>query len=115
MATKIDISSLDDATKNKIEQLSKRCDELIDGVQRSTTLQVDYRVIWDDGERVGIEDIGPDIPGIPFKIHWDHMDKLMEDFKKEIDQEIKEIIEFSDSVADQLGVDRYDFFAQYFI
>jgi len=114
MTTKIDISSLDEATKNKIEQMYKRCGELNNGVQKSTTIKVDYMVGWDYGTKCYITDIGPDIPGVPFMPHWDNMEKLMNDFKNEIDEEIINIIDFANSIADQLGVDRDEFFQQYF-
>lgn len=114
MSTEIDISSLDEDTKNKIDEMSKRCSKLYNGVKRSTTLNVDYMVSWTAGTECDIVDIGPDIPGIPFRIYWDNMENLMDDLKQEIDEEIKEIIDFANSVADRLGVDRDEFFSQYF-
>jgi hypothetical protein len=115
MTTKFDISSLDEASNSKIEKMHKRCEELSEGVQRSTTIKVDYMVDWNEGTECNIIDIGPDIPGIPFNLHWDDMEKLMKELKSEIDEEIKNIIDFSESVADQLGVDKTEFWNQYFL
>jgi hypothetical protein len=109
----IDISSLDNDTKEKLFKYQKRCEELSEGIKRSTTINADYMVVWDMGLESTIIDIGPDIPGIPFELHWDHMDELMENLKEEIDKEIKEIMKFSDEVADKLGVDRHKFFLEH--
>lgn len=114
MSNKIDISSLDEATKNEIERIKNRCKELYEGVQESTTIKVDYMVNWNEGTECNIIDIGPDIPGIPFNLHWDNIDDLMNELKAKIDIEIKNIVIFSDNIADQLGVDRTEFFDQYF-
>ena len=38
----------------------------------------------------------------------------MDELKTKVDAEIKNIIAFSDKIADQLGVDRSEFFDQYF-
>ena len=113
MTTKIDISSLDKKTKQKIDQMSQRCKELYQGVKRSTTIHVDYMVNWTDGTECDIVNFTADAY-TPFKLHCDKLDQLTKELKKEVDKEIKEIIKFSDDLADKLGVDQTEFFMQYF-
>jgi hypothetical protein len=115
MITKIDISSLDEVTKNKIKEMRKRCAELHKGVHKSVLIKVRCLINWTDGTECDVVDVGVDIPGIPLKPHWGDMEKLTNDFKKEIDEEIKNIINFSNSVADKLGVDKEEFFKEYFV
>jgi len=93
MTNKIDISSLAMSnvyTKNKIEQMHKRCEELYKGIK------VDLIIRWTEGTECDI--VGLDI----------------DEIKNEINKEIDNIINFSNSIADQLGVDRDEFFQQYF-
>ena len=47
---KIDISSLDDATKAKIKQYHKRVCELDDVVKKSVTLDYEVGVCWNNVE-----------------------------------------------------------------
>lgn len=109
MTTKIDISSLDEYTKNRIEKLGKRCSELSDGVEIVVNLTVKYNCYWTEGESCVIEEWEPNRA-----IDWDFVNKQEEEFRQKIDEEIKDIVDFSNSVADRLGVDRDEMRVQYF-
>lgn len=103
--TKIDISSLDSATKEKIEQYHKRCCELADIVKKPVTLEYKVGVTWSDLEPASVD------MGLSDLYH--QINKASEEFLAEIKKETAEIVSFADKVADQLGVDRNEFFLQY--
>lgn len=111
MNTKIDISSLDKATKNEIERLHKRCEELYEGVTKKLTNSVEVMVNWTEGEESDIVDMGELEDG---SVSENRVEKARQELKTKVDAEIKNIIAFSDNIADQLGVDRTEFFDQYF-
>ena len=120
--TKIDISSLDAETKNKIEQYSERCQELDAVVERPIVLNCKIGVIWDDrwadAEKtyaiIGIAE--PTIVDVVDESGiWDQIRKEEEKFLAEIKKETQEIVNFSNKIADQLGVNREEFWDQYFL
>lgn len=103
---KIDISSLDSATKQKIEQYHKRCCELDGVVEKPITLNCQVGVIWD-----GVEPDSVDVASE--KDLWNQINKAQEEFLEEIKKEAKEIVQFSDEIALKLGVDKLEFWDQY--
>jgi hypothetical protein len=108
MTTKIDISSLDAATKSKIEQYHKRCCELDDVVKKPVTLNYEVGVVWNDVEPESAEVyLESDL--------WFQVEKAHKEFLAEIKEETKEIIRFSEEVAAKLGVDKDDLWDQYFL
>jgi hypothetical protein len=119
MTTKIDISllpllllSLDAATKEKIEVLSKRSKELGSGGEVTVNLPIKIGYVWDSGDTCEVGGWGENLKR---EINWDFVKSQEELIRNNINKEIKEICDFSDSVADQLGVDRVEFFNQYFV
>ena len=111
MTTKIDISSLDEYTKNRIEKLSKRCSELYIGIDVVVNLPITLTYTWTEGETGGVGEWG-NYP--KYEIDWDFVQKHEQELQQKMDKEVKDIIDFSNSVADRLGVDRDKFFDQYF-
>jgi len=111
MKTKIDISSLDEATKNEIERLQRRCEELYEGVTKKLTNDVEVMVIWTEGDESDIVDMGELDDG---SVSENRVEKARKELKKKVDKEIKKITEFADKIADKLGVNKDEFFDQYF-
>lgn len=111
MTTKIDISSLDDITKAKIEKIEKRCHELSSGQTVTVNLPIEITYGWYDGFNGLVHEWGHDIN---HEVNWDLVKKHQEEIQQKLDAEIKEIMDFANSVADRLGVDRDEFFSQYF-
>jgi len=109
MATKIDISSLDATTKKKIKELKNRVGELTEGVSKKITItvEVNLNAHWAMGETCFTDFYYPDDESA--------IDLETKKYKKQIDEEIKVILDFSDSVADKLGVDRTEFWDQCFL
>lgn len=125
MNTKIDISSLDANTKKKIKELGKRSKQIQTGVSKTVyitpkTIKFKVEAEWDDGNSCYLVNFDYD-DGYYGKADKSieniikTVKKAHEDFKKNIDAEIKSIIAFSDKIADKLGVDRNEFFDQYFL
>lgn len=107
MNTEIDISSLDEHTKNKIDEMNKRCVELYRGIEVIINLPITLTYSWTEGETGVIYDPKSEID-------WNFVEKQEQELQQKMDKEVKEIIDFADSVADRLGVDRDEFFDQYF-
>ena len=108
--SKIDISSLDAETKNKIEQYSERCQELDDLVERPIVLNCKIGVNWSGSLEPTIVDV------VDESYIWDQIRKEEKKFLAEIKKETQEIVNFSNKIADQLGVNReefWDYFTQY--
>lgn len=108
--TKIDISSLDEATKNKIFDLRKRCSELGNGEEVVVNLPIKITYGWYEGGVV-VHEWG-NYP--KSEINWEIVKQNEEEIQQKLDAEVKSILDFANSVADQLGVNRDNFFDQYF-
>lgn len=108
--TKIDISSLDNYTKDRIVKLSARTKELVSGVEVEIAVpSIKVDVEWDEGTECS----GPYIDNE--SIDWDSVEKQRSAIEQRINAEIKDICDFSDYCADRLSVDRFKFFDQYFL
>lgn len=112
MITKIDISSLDEATKNKIVDLKKRCSELGVGEEVVVNLPITITYGWYEG-RSGLVHEWGNYP--KSEINWEIVKQNEKEIQQKLDAEIKSILDFSDSIADQLGVDKTEFWNQYFL
>ena len=108
------IDSLDTETRAKIENYSKRCEELSSGVSKRVNLEipVEIAVEWISGESCSKIK-----PPTAKKIlsSMGHVSNLHDALKEEVDAEIKEIVSFSDSIADKLCVDRNTFFEHFIL
>ena len=109
--TKIDISSLDEATKNKIVDLRKRCSELGNGEEVVVNLPIKITYGWYEGQSGLVHEWG-NYP--KSEINWEIVKQNEKEIQQKLDAEVKSILDFANSVADQLGVNRDDFFDQYF-
>lgn len=96
--TQIDISSLDQATQDKIAACRSRCLELLEGVYREMDMKWRIGVHWRGGEEANLIELQnqPD---------WDAINQAEENFLVEIQNEVNQIVEFCNHLADQLGVD----------
>lgn len=125
MTTKIDISSLDAETKKKIKALGKRSKEIQKGVSDSvcvTLKPIKFKVKAEWNERVSCDLVNFDYDkgyctGAEKAMNYNNkiIREAHEKFRKKINAEIKDIINFSEKIADKLGVDRTEFFDQYFL
>lgn len=111
MTTKIDISSLDEYTKEKIKTIQQRCSELADGQEVTVNLPIKIIYGWYDGISGIVHEWGHHPK---HEIDWETVKQNEKEIQQKLDTEIKEILDFSNSVADRLGVDRDEFFLQYF-
>jgi hypothetical protein len=108
--TKIDISSLDNYTKDRIAKLSARTKELVSGLEVEIAVpSIKVDVNWDEGTECS----GPYIDNE--SIDWDAVEKQRSAIEQRINAEIKDICDFSDYCADRLNVDHFEFFDQYFL
>jgi hypothetical protein len=111
MTTKIDISSLDDITKEKIKAIQQRCSELANGQEITVNLPIKIEYGWFNGNNGVVSEWGHYPKD---EIDWEIVKQHEKEIQHKLDTEIKEILDFSNSVADRLSVDRDEFFQQYF-
>lgn len=116
MTTKIDISSLDTETKNKLDHYVKLARELYEGIPVEITIRrKDPPVFqWDEGDTGFITPNSIDESYSRY-LDWDDLAKQEKAIEDKYNRLIKEICDFSDSVADTLNVDRKDFFNSFFL
>jgi len=115
MNVKFDISTLDTYTQNRIAKLSVRTKELFHGVDFNISVPVKATVRWDQGLECYV--LGLDENSFNLFLNgfdWEFIENTEIDITKKINEEIKDISDFSDSCADRLGVDRLEFFNQHF-
>ena len=114
--TKIDITSLDTETKNKLDHYAKLAQELVEGVPVDVTIILKELPVfkWDEGD-TGFVTLNS-IDESYFKyLDWEDLEKQEKAIENKYNALIKEICDFSDNVADSLGVDEKEFFTQYFM
>ena len=107
MPTKMDISSLDKKTRAKIKILSKRPRQMLNGIPVTINVPVKTKFIWNEGFAGYVQDIYQ-------SADWNPALKEKDKIEKKYNKEIKEIIKFSDSCAKKLGVDKDQFWSDYF-
>lgn len=108
--TKIDISSLDSYTQKRISKLKVRCKELEKGICFDIPIN-SLKVIvgWYGGHCASIQRADES------DINWRLVASEEDDILDKVNEEIQDIMDFADSCADRLGVDRKDFWNQYFL
>lgn len=107
MPKKIDISTLDKKTKEKIKVLSKRPRQMLNGIPVTINVSIKTNFIWNEGLSGYVEDIYQ-------SVDWNPALKEKNKIEKKFNKEVKEIIKFSDSCAKKLGVDKDQFWHDYF-
>lgn len=108
MRTKIDIGSLCKKTQTKLKKMADRCKALSKGVTIEINVpKIKNIVIWQDGTECCACHIDAK------NIDWKSIQKQQDMIVAKYNTEIKEIIKFSDSCADSLGVDRAEFFDRF--
>lgn len=117
MTTKIDISSLDTETKAKLEDYVKSAKELMKGIPVDITLRlIDKPVFnWHDGRAGFVSPHSSYECYCKYSLDWDDLEKQEKAIEDKYNALIKEIIDFSDGVADSLKVDREKFFEEFFL
>ena len=98
LMTQIDISALDQATQDKIAAYRARCVELSKGVFREMDTKWRIGVNWRGGDE-------PNLIELQNQPDWDAINQAEENFLVEIQNEVNQIVEFCNHLADQLGVD----------
>jgi hypothetical protein len=101
---KIDITSLDAATKKKIKNIKERCLALYEGASKEIEIptKIKFTAYWMEGVECDVDIDEPYYNSKP-------LIATQNKYRKEINNEIKEIIKFSDSIAKKLGVDKTEF------
>lgn len=94
----IDLSRLDQETRDKIAACRKRCAELAKGVNRDIDIKWKIGAGWNaDGE--------PSLIELQNQPDWDSIKLAEEEFLREIKNEVKQIVCFCMHLACQLGVE----------
>ena len=103
--TKIDITSLDTETKKKLDYYAKLAQELVEGITVDITIKLTEQPVfrWEEGDTGFVS---------PNSVDLQKQENAVENKYNLL---IKEICDFSDNVADSLGVDEKEFFTQYFM
>lgn len=105
MITKIDVGSLDTYTQKRISKLKARYDELAKGIEFDIPIEnVKIIVGWYSGSLACVQRADET------NINWDLVKSKEDHILKKINEEIQDIMDFSDSCADRLNVDRNEFF-----
>lgn len=107
MPKKIDISPLDKKTKEKIKALSKLSRQMFNGIPITINVPIKTNFIWDEGFSGYVQDIYQ-------RTDWNPALKEKDKIERKYNKEVKEIIKFSDSIAKKLGVDKDQFWHDYF-
>jgi hypothetical protein len=118
MTTKIDISSLDAETKTKLDyyiDLSNKMMEEGISVDINIKLRDKPRFCWSDGITGFLSPDSSQGNYCKYNLDWEDLEKQENAIKDKYNSLIKEIIEFSDSVADSLKVDNEKFFEEFFL
>jgi hypothetical protein len=113
----IDISSLDAETKTKLDHYSDLSKQLQKGIPVDITLKLKEKPVfqWDDG-MIGCVTPNSDDEGyFKYFLDWDDLANQEYALNKKYNDSIKEITDFSDSVADSLKVDREEFFEEFLL
>ena len=97
-----DINSLDDVTRDKIKTIQQRCSELANGQEITVNLPIKIKYGWYDGNRGIVHEWGNNLK---HEIDWEIVKQNEKEIQQKLDAEIKEIVDFSNSVADRFGVD----------
>lgn len=118
MTTKIDISSLDDNTKTKLDHYVDLANKMMTGgipVEITIKLNDTPRFHWDDGMEGYLTPHSCQEGYFKYNLDWDDLEKQEKAIEDKYNALIKEIVDFSDSVADSLKADRTDFFEMFFL
>ena len=116
MNTKIDISSLDAETKNKLDHYVELAQKLVEGTPVEITIRLKEPPVfqWEEGNTGFLTPNNFD-ESVTRYIDWDDLAKQEKAIENKYNLLIKEICDFSDSVADSLNVDRKEFFDSFFL
>lgn len=118
MTTKIDISSLDTETKTKLDNYIDLVKEMTtEGVPVEITIKLNRtpRFQWDDGMEGFVTPNSSDESYCKYNLDWDDIQKQEKTIEDKYNALIQEIVDFSNNVADSLGVDQEDFFQMLFM
>lgn len=117
MTTKIDISSLDAETKTKLKNYRKLANQLQKGIPVEITLKLKKKPVflWEDGLLGCVTPNSDDEGYFKYFLDWNNLEKQEKAYNKKYNALIKEIVDFSNNVADSLGVDKDDFFETFFL
>ena len=117
MNTKIDISSLDDKTKTKLETYRKLSDQLQQGIPVEITIKLNHtpRFHWDDGMKGFVIPNSSHEGYCIYNLDWEDLQKQEKTIEDKYNALIQEIVDFSKTVAYSLDVDEDYFFEMFFL
>jgi len=118
MNNKIDISSLDDNTKTKLDYYVDLANKMMtEGIPVEITIKLNDtpRFHWDDGTKGFVIPNSDNEGYCQYYLDWEDLQKQEKAIEDKYNALIKEIVDFSDSVADSLKADRTDFFEMFFL
>lgn len=117
MTTTIDISSLDAETKTKLDHYVVLAKQLQQGIPVDITLKFAQKIkfYWSDGLEGYVSPHSDNESYCKYSLDWCDLSTQEQAIEDKYNLLIKEICDFSNSVADQLGVDRNDFFTSLFL
>lgn len=118
MTTKIDISSLDTETKAKLDHYVDLSNKMsTEGIPVDMTIKLKDkpRFRWDSGIKGFVSPNSCQEGYCKYNLDWNDLEKQEKAIEDKYNALIKEIIDFSDSVADSLNVDNEKFFEEFFL
>jgi len=113
MTTKIDISSLDTETKTKLDHYIDLVSKMsTEGIPVEITIKLNDtpRFHWDSGMKGFVSPHSSEEGYCKYNLDWNDLEKQEKAIEDKYNALIKEIVDFSDNVADSLGVDQDNFF-----
>jgi len=118
MNTKVDISLLDAETKVKLDNYIDLVNKMTtEGIPVDITLRLTEkpRFDWYDGMKGSVSPHSSQEGYFKYNFDWDDLEKQEKAIEDKYNALIKEIVDFSDSVADSLKIDRGEFFEEVFL
>ena len=117
--TKIDISSLDVETKNKLDYYVDLTNKMEEGIP--VDININFKLSnkphfkWDYGMTGFLSPNSSQEGYCKYNLDWEYLKNQENAIEDKYNSLIKEITDFSDSVADSLKVDREEFFEEFFL
>lgn len=101
----MDLRKLNKEEREKLEKLSKRSKDLENGININIKMNIQAQFIWQEGTSGSVG--RPDL--------YSSFEPMRKKAEEKINKEIEEIINFSNSCADKIGIDRNEFWRDYFL
>ena len=100
-----DLRKLSKEEREKLKKLSKISKDIEMGINVNIKMNIQVKFIWREGTRGYVSE--PDL--------YNSFEPIRKEAEKKINKEIEGIIKFSNSCADKIGIDRNEFWRDYFL